>query len=483
MPSLTDIRPFEISTNTSFKEIDRLFALQQNHISHSIKTTVGERIKKLKKLREVLIAHRTDIQRAMFEDYHKPAAEVDLAEILPLLNELKYTIRKLRSWTSDHRVGTPWFLLGGNSYIHYEPKGHCLVIAPWNFPIHLTVMPLLHAYAAGNVTMIKPSEFTPFSNAIIKKIVNEVFREEEATLVEGDGSVSAYLTSLRFNHIFFTGSPKIGRMVMKAAADNLASVTLELGGKSPMIIDETADLDLAAIFTAVIKLTNAGQICISPDHIYVHESVKDSFTAKLLTQIKARFGEDVRSLSNADYCHIINKRQALRLKSLLDDALVKGANIVFRAGEDEKELIGPIILTDVSDDMKIVQDEIFGPLTYIRTFNQIDEVINNVTKGEKPLSLYLFTKNGNTKRRVTREISAGNMCINSAALNYYNYNLPFGGVNNSGIGKSHGFHSFQEFSNAKAVFNQWSPRPGILLMFPPFTKRTRQLIDLFLKFF
>lgn len=483
MATLADIRPFEISTNASQEEIDRLYSIQQLSKSDAAKTPIPERIAKIKKLKQEIIAHQQEFREALFKDYFKPGVEVDLAEILVLLNEINYTLKKLKTWTSKHRVGTPWFLFGANSYIQYEAKGHVLVISPWNYPIHLTLMPLMHAYAAGNVILIKPSEFTPFTTAVVRKVIEKVFNKQEACVIEGDAKVSSYITSLRFDHIFFTGSPHVGRLVMKAAAEHLTSVTLELGGKSPMIIDDTCDLDLAATFASSNKLLNSGQYCVAPDYIFVHEDRKALFIEKMISQFKTRAGSDVGALAQGDYCQIINLRQANRIKALLKDAIEKGAKVEYRTGEDNDTLVGPVILTGTHKYMDVDNEEIFGPICNIKSYRNIDEVIDYINAGEKPLSLFLFSHDINLKKRIRKETSSGNMCINTTQIHYFNYHLPFGGVNHSGIGKSHGFYSFKEFSNAKAVINQWLPWPSTLLFFPPFTKFTKRMVEILLRFF
>lgn len=472
----------EISPNTTTEEIQRIYQLQKANLSNASGSTAKERCLKLRLLRKEIIRYRVELQQAMFADYNKPAPEVDIAEMLVLLNEIGQVIKKIKSWTSKHRVGTPWFLVGANSYIHYEAKGQVLVISPWNFPIHLTLMPLIHSYAAGNVTLIKPSEFTPYTTVVVKKIIQSVFNENEASVLEGDVSVSQYLLALKFNHIFFTGSPAVGKLVMQAAANHLCSVTLELGGKSPLIIDESADLNAACQFAATTKLINSGQFCISPDYVLVHENIKDKFIRGFIKQLEYKFGSNPAELLRGNYSLMVNGRHLLRVKDLLDDALIKGAKLEY-GGEvkPDQEFIGPTVLSGVSGDMKISTEEIFGPVLFIKTFHQIEEVIGHINRGDTPLSVYLFSKNLLTKQRIRREVKAGGLTINSMGINYYNFNLPFGGLNHSGIGKSHGFWSFCEFSNAKAVMNQWSPVAGIHLVLPPFTKWTKRMIDLLLK--
>jgi aldehyde dehydrogenase (NAD+) len=468
----------EVSPDSPITEIDRVYHLQKDYLPLARNTGVKERLVKLKRLKKVILLHRNEFQQAMYADYNKPAAEVDIAEIFTLLNELGHVIRRLQLWTSKHHVPTPWYLTGANSYIHYEPKGHALVFSPWNFPIHLTLMPLIYSYAAGNVTVIKPSEFTPYSVEVVKKVIRMVFEEKEAWVAEGGVTVGQHLLSLRFNHIFFTGSPSVGKIVMKAAAEHLSSVTLELGGKSPLIIDETADLKLACTFAATTKFINSGQYCISPDYVFVHESVKDEFVREFIRQAELKFGKNEEDWLTRDYCLMVNGRHLNRVKAILDDAIALGARLEYGGHVNaEKELISPTVLSGAREGMKILEEEIFGPILLLRTYRDLGEVIQTVNRGETPLSLYLFSRKRATKKRIRKEIQAGTMCINTMAVHYYNYHLPFGGHNSSGIGQSHGFWSFCEFSNAKAVMNQWSPFNGIKLVLPPFTRLKKILIN------
>lgn len=472
----------EVSPNTATDEIQRIYQLQKSNIAIVAKSTVKERLSKIRLLRQEILKHRVELQQAMYADYNKPASEVDIAEILVMLNEIGLVLKKLKGWISKRRVGTPWFLFGANSYIQYEPKGHVLVISPWNFPIHLTLMPLLHSYAAGNVTLIKPSEYTPYTTVVVKKIIQNVFTEKEAAILEGDASVSTYLLAQKFNHIFFTGSPAVGKLVMQAAAPHLCSVTLELGGKSPLIIDGSADLLAACRFAATTKLINSGQFCISPDYVFIQEGIKDKFIAGFIQQLEYKFGSTPSELLNGNYSLMVNGKQLQRVKSILDDALQQGAKLEYGGVvRPEQEFIGPTILSGITEEMRICTEEIFGPLLFIKTFKDIQEVIDHINSGDTPLSVYLFSRTLHIKQRVRREVRTGGLTINSMGIHYYNFNLPFGGFNHSGIGKSHGFWSFSEFSNAKAVMNQWSPVAGIHLVLPPFTRWTKRMIDLLLK--
>ncbi|TAL62336.1 MAG: aldehyde dehydrogenase family protein [Bacteroidetes bacterium] len=472
------------SSNISFTEIKNVFDKQQNNLHRLIAITATDRIKKLKRLRETILSHQQDFRDAMFADYRKPAPEVDLIEIYVILTEIKQAIKNLYRWTGKQKVKTPFSLFGTSSYIQYEPKGLTLVIAPWNFPIQLSICPLVSSIAAGNAVILKPSEFTPQTSSLIKKVLFEVFPENEVAVIEGNAEVATYLLSLKFNHIFFTGSSSVGKIVMKAAAEHLASVTLELGGKSPVIVDDTADIETAARRIASGKLTNCGQVCLAPDYAFVHQSKKVDFLSAYEKQVKKMYGGSDQALLSGDYTRIVNSNHLLRLKRYLDDAVQKGANIELGGVIiDFENYFSPTVLTNLKEDMLVAQEEIFGPILLVYTYTDLTEVIRHINSKEKPLALYIFSASKRTINLLLGKISAGGVTVNDIAIHFYNHNLPFGGVNNSGIGKGHGEWAFREFSNAKGVLTQWSPIPIIEMMYPPFTKGTKKLIDFTLKWF
>jgi len=472
------------STNTSFSALENIYKAQQTRVSALAASTAKERIQKLKRLERVLMAQRTNIQEALFADFHKPAMETDVIEILPLIVEIKHTCRHLRQWMRPRSVDTPWPLLGTSSQIRYEPKGAVLIIAPWNFPLQLALDPLISAVAAGNTVIVKPSEFTPNTSAIMKKILLEVFPENEVAVVTGDAVVAQQLLTLKFDHIFFTGSPGVGKIVMKAAAEHLASVTLELGGKSPVIVDESADIEAAARRVVAGKLSNCGQICVAPDYALVHESKQADFLAACAKYINAMYGATDEARIGGDYTRIVNGNHMARLKALLEDALQKGAISEYPGGriEEEKNYFPPFLLTHVTPDMRIANEEIFGPILPVLSFSKLDEAIRYINKKEKPLALYMFSKVRSNVAQVLNETSAGGVTINDVAMHFYNHYLPFGGVNHSGMGKGHGEFAFREFSNAKAVLRQWSPISGAEMMYPPFTSRKQKLVSWLMKY-
>ncbi len=462
--------------------VSSIFNAQRANANSIAQTNASQRIAKLKKLEAAVLKYRLDINEALYADFKKPAAEVDLVEIYPLLTEIRLACKKLSIWMQAERVPVPLSLFGTSSYIQYEPKGVCLIISPWNFPVSLTFGPLVSAIAAGNVVVIKPSEMTPHASALMGKIITEIFEPNEVAVVEGDASVATVLLKLPFNHIFFTGAPSIGKIVMRAAAENLASVTLELGGKSPTIVDETANIDRAAKRIMMTKFTNSGQICLAPDYIYVHESKKDEFVAASKKWIPYFFGNSPDKMQSGDFTHMVNARHYSRVKKYLDDAIEKGARILAGGNLNESaNFIEPTLLDNTNESMLMMQEEIFGPLLPIRTFSHLDEVINHINANEKPLATYIFSSSKSNQRAILKRTSSGGVTINDAAIHYYNGNLPFGGVNNSGIGKAHGLFGFKDFSNLKAVTVQRSPFSGIEMMYPPYTNRIKKLIDLTIK--
>lgn len=454
------------------KNIQAAFELQSRHQWRIGATDASERIAKLRRLHDAMLQYRNEIKAALFSDFGKSSTEVDISEIGVVNSEIRHAIRNLRSWMTPKRVGTPLFLIGTASEIIYQPKGLCLIISPWNFPFNLSLAPLVSAVAAGNCVILKPSEFTPASSALMKKILAECFPPEEVTLFEGDALVSQALTSLPFHHIFFTGSPAVGKIVMRAAAANLASVTLELGGKSPVIVDESADLDHAAAKVAWIKCMNAGQICISPDYVLVHESVHDRFVEKVCAKIKAFYGDDAEARRrSADYCQIVNARHFERVKALLDNAVALGAR-VHSGGvcHAESRFIDPAVLTEVPEAADIWTEEIFGPLLPVRPYRTLDDAIAYINSKPRPLSLYLFSGRKKVVRKIQTETRFGGGTVNDCGVHFYQVNLPFGGVNNSGLGQCHGEAGFLDFSNSCGMTTQNRIFPHTNLFLPPYGK-------------
>lgn len=443
-------------------------------------TTVEERRAKLKKLHKAILKYRPAIKEAMYNDFNKHPSEVDLTDVYPITAEIKHVRSHLSHWMGRHGVPTPLSMMGSSSYIKYEAKGVVLIISPWNFPFNLTFCPLVSAIAAGNTVMIKPSENTPHSSALMRQIIAEVFDDNEVVLIEGGVETAKRVLELPFNHIFFTGAPSIGKIVMSAAAKNLTSVTLELGGKSPTIVDETADINTAARRIAWSKFINNGQICIAPDYVCVHSSKKDKFIAKVKEYTQKFFTEDA-SQENS-YARIVNDKHHGRIKSLIEDAIQHGAKVEMGGTTGDENYIAPTILTSVNDDSRIMREEIFGPVMPVHSFDNLDDVIAKINKGEKPLALYIYSKSKKNINKVLNNTRAGGSCINHSAVHFFNSNLPFGGSNNSGIGKGHGWFGFQAFSNARGVLKQHIPN-ALEQLLPPYNKAKQKLIDLTIKYF
>ena len=466
---------------TPTKEIQRLFQLQKENQFKVANTTANERIQKLDKLYKATMKYRPQLKEALFNDYKKHPSEVDLTETYPVTSEIKHAKSHLRRWMSNQKVTTPIALMGSSSYIKYEPKGVVLIISPWNFPFNLTFGPLASAIAAGNTVIIKASEHTPHTAALMKKMITEIFDENEVVVLEGGVPTSQALLELPFNHIFFTGAPSIGKIVMRAAAKHLTSVTLELGGKSPTIIDKTANIETAARRTAWGKFMNNGQVCIAPDYIFVHESKKQAFIDAVKKNVETFYSQNIDQASS--YCRIVNNHHYNRVKGYIDDAVSKGAKIEMGGnGDGEQDFIPPTLMTNVAKDSTLMTEEIFGPVLPVYGYTDLNEVINEINVKEKPLALYIYSSSKKNQNYIMNNTRAGNTCINHNGVHFFNTHLPFGGSNNSGIGKAHGKHGFEAFSNARGILKQHIPNALELLM-PPYNNFKQTLIDLTIKFF
>ncbi|MAS38638.1 MAG: aldehyde dehydrogenase family protein [Flammeovirgaceae bacterium] len=468
--------------STSERELIKSHKILKDNISNVKLTSSSERIFKLKKLKKNILSNRDNIKNALKKDFKKNESEVDLTEIFPVIQEINHTINNLRKWMKDKYVKTPLTLLGSKSYIKYEAKGLVLIITPWNFPVNLTFVSLVNAISAGNTVMIKPSEITDFTSKVIRKIVDETFNKNEVYTILGGSDIAEKVLKLKFNHILFIGSPTIGKIVMKAASKHLASVTLELGGKSPTIIDEKVDLKSTAKRIAWAKFINNGQVCIAPDYILINKKLKNEFLKLLIENIKKLYSENPKKSKN--YCRVVNKKHFLRLNDLIDDAKKNKGKIHFGGKRDMDQLfIEPTILTDISEKSKIHNEEIFGPVLPIYDYKILDDAIDFINNKNKPLALYIFSKNIKNIHRIINETSSGGVCINHSTLHYSNYHLPFGGVNNSGSGRCHGIFGFKEFSNPKSIFKQLVKISPTDLIIPPYSRFKKKIINLMIKYF
>jgi aldehyde dehydrogenase (NAD+) len=469
--------PAEDLSFGSLAEIDRIYEAQRQNRERVAATGAAERRRKIRAIEHALMSRRDEIRAAMWADFRKPAAEVDLSEIYTAVSEARHAARRIARWMKPKRAAAPLTLIGSSSRIVYEPKGVVLIISPWNFPFNLTLGPLISAIAAGNCAMVKPSELTPNASACMKRIIGDLFDENEVAVIEGDSRIAEALLRKKFDHVFFTGSPAIGRVVMRAAAEHLTSVTLELGGKSPVIVDRTANLDEAAKKIAWGKLLNSGQSCVAPDYLLVDESVRTRFVEKLVAQILSMEGEGSRGI-------IVNERHAARVQRLCESAVAAGAEVITGGPKpSDPRAIPPTVIAGVTPDSAVMQEEIFGPVLPMMTVRNLDEAIAFINAREKPLAAYLFSRDRGVVREFVARVRAGATVVNHTVVHFFQLNLPFGGVGQSGMGKAHGHFGFETFSNARAVLDQRVPFSSVELMFPPYTKFKQKLIDLTLKYF
>jgi aldehyde dehydrogenase (NAD+) len=427
----------------------------QGHLSPEL------RKKKIAHLKEVILKHEVLINKALKDDLGKSVFESYATEIGFILDEISYILKHFDQWVKPKKVKTPLPLLPGKSIIYSEPYGVVLIISPWNYPFQLCLSPLLGAIAAGNKVVIKPSEFAPHTTTAIRKILNEVFTDKEVCLIDGGVNETQDLLAQNFDYIFFTGSTAVGKIVMKAAAENLTPVTLELGGKSPCLIEESADIDLAAKRCAWGKFINAGQTCVAPDYALVPEHLQEKFIQKIKSYIQSFYGENIKN--SQDYPRIINEKHFERLKDLIITHKVAVGGDFHR----EDKFLAPTIMRDVNWDDKIMQDEIFGPILPVLPYKDLHEAIDKIISFPKPLAFYVFTRNEKRKAEILSRVPFGGGCVNDTVIHLANPNLPFGGVGTSGIGSYHGKKSFDTFSHSKSVFEQ-KLKVDIPLRYPPY---------------
>lgn len=417
---------------------------------------VAFRAEQLRKLRAAIVRFEPRLLAALRQDLNKSEREAYATEIGIALTELRVALRGVRRWAKPKRAKTPMSHSGASSRIVPEPYGTTLIVSPWNYPFMLTIAPLISAIAAGNTAVLKPSELTPTVSSLIAELIRETFPSDYVAVVEGDARISTELLRQPFDHIFFTGSPAVGRIVMEAAAKQLIPVTLELGGKSPCIVHKDADLLLAAKRIAFGKFTNAGQTCVAPDYALVHREVKEAFVAKLAEVITRFYGE--RPMESPEYGRIVNERHYKRLTGYLGDG-----RIVFGGQTDEKSLkIAPTLLDRVPLDSPIMREEIFGPLLPLVEYEEEAEIEAVVEANPKPLALYVFTRNNAFAGRIVERIRFGDACINDTVMHFGSPYIPIGGVGSSGIGSCHGEYGFRTFSHYKSILKMTN------LFDPPF---------------
>ena len=440
-----------------------LFEIQRLKSLELRLSTAAERKAKLRQLKNLIGAHEQEIFRALADDLAKPHFEAALTELYFVYGEIDFAIKHLEKWMRARKVPATLASLSTRNRIVYEPKGVSLIIAPWNYPFQLLIGPLVSAIAAGNCAILKPSELAPATSKLLERLINQNFDPSEIVCVEGDAAIARQLLELPFDHIFYTGSTQVGKLVMAAAAQNLSSVTLELGGKSPVIITETAQLEKAAEKIVWGKFLNAGQTCIAPDYVLVPATLEARFTELLIAAIR-KFYYASGQLNGQEYGKIISQRHLERLEKLIGESQKAGAQLVF-GGKVDGLVLEPTLIRS-GWDTALMQEEIFGPVLPILSYSQLDEALAQVNARPKPLALYIFSDE-KTARRIIRHTASGGAAVNEVLLHISNPHLPFGGSGHSGMGSCHGFYGFRAFSHERSVLYQGRFDLS-RLVYPPF---------------
>ena len=431
-------------TATSEHIINQLLNSQKAFFTTQQTKDISFRLTQLRKLKKVILQYQTQIENALWEDLHKSPEEAYLTEISIVTGEIDNHIKHLKKWSAPKRIATPIHLLPSSSKILSEPLGVALIVSPWNYPFQLLINTLVGAISAGCCSILKPSPDAPTIAKVMEKMLSEAFDSNYISVVHGAKETNTILFSKRFDIIFFTGSSRVGKVVMKAAAEHLTPVVLELGGKSPCIVDADANIDVAAKRIAWGKLINAGQTCIAPDYLFAHCSIKEELLNKIAKNITLMYGDNIKE--SRFYPRIINKNATERLSELLYEGDIHTGGDI----DIDNKYVAPTIIDNVQPDFTIMQNEIFGPILPVMSFEHLDEPITYINNNEKPLAFYYFGKN-NKAKEVLAKTTSGGACINDTLMHIGNHKLPFGGVGNSGMGKYHGKDSFLAFSNQKAV--------------------------------
>ncbi|NGP88595.1 aldehyde dehydrogenase [Fodinibius halophilus] len=441
--------------------MEKVVSTQRTFFRKGKTRNISFRKEQLKNIKSILKDNEDAIFQALDADLHKPAFETYETELLITYQEIDHILSNIDQWAAPQKVNGSLFNFPSQNHIYQQPYGVTLVIGAWNYPLQLTLNPALGSMAAGNATIMKPSELAPNTSGLLAELINDNFEPGYLTVVEGDAETTQALLSQPLDYIFFTGSSRVGKIIMTAAAEQLTPVTLELGGKSPAIIDASADLPVAAKRIAWGKFINAGQTCVSPDYVYVDQSIEDQFCELLQQYITEFYGDDVQQ--SPDYARIINNDHFNRLTNFIDPEKVYHGG----ATDSADRYIEPTILSGISWDDDVMQEEIFGPILPVLTFEHLDEVCNSINTHPDPLALYIFSSNRETQDNLIQSISFGGGCINDTVAHLGNLELPFGGVGNSGFGNYHGKASFDLFSHSKSIMRKKS-WPDIPLRYPPY---------------
>lgn len=460
-------------------EIEQIVRAQKEEAPHFAQTSASERIEMLQALRETLLEHRQQIRDALWADFRKPPAEVDLTEIASVAAEISHACQELPRWMDIQYVSTPWTHLGTQSHVRYEAKGVVLIVAPWNYPLNLTLGPLVSALAAGNCVVLKPSEYTPRTGALIAKLIDGLFSERRVAVIEGGKEVAQTLTRQPFDHIFFTGGTAVGRHVMRAAAENLTPVTLELGGKSPVVVGARANVRDAAAKIAWGKFSNAGQTCIAPDYVLAHEQVYEELVDAIGEEVRRFYGESAEERRESpDYARLIHRDHFDRVHSLFERSVMQGARIAFGGSSDEQDLyLEPTLLTNVPAQAPVMEEEIFGPILPLLSFADEEEVFGQIEAHPDPLVIYIFDRRRSFIDRVVERTHSGTVAINETLWHFQQPELPFGGVGKSGLGKAHGWYGFRTFSNERAVLERTFGSRVAQTLYPPYDGLTERISE------
>ena len=463
---------------TNKTEIKRIFNLQSkaSNVLSLRNSSYKERVEKIKSIRTFISnnANHKKIADALYKDLKKSNEEVISTEITPTLLNIKQVLKNLKQWMKDEHVPSPLTMVGTSSYIKYESKGNILLISPWNYPIFLSLYTLIYAIASGNSVILKPSEISTHSSKVIKNMIQTLFKENEVAVIEGSVEESTELLKLPFNHIHFTGSPRVGKIVMEAAAKNLSGITLELGGKSPVIVDGTGNIKNIAQKIAWAKTLNCGQTCIAPDYVLVKSEFKTSLITAIIEEIEKAFGKNAQK--SDDYGRIIHEKHFKKL-----EADLKNQKIIYGGSIDKKELyFGPTVIDSPPMNSSLIQDEIFGPILPILCYDTTNDIDIVLTQLKNPLAFYVFSENKKFINTLIKNNSFGGAVINDALVHFTNTELPFGGIGNSGIGSYHGKYSFDLFSHTKPIVKRsfwfdlpqrYAPYPKSISLFKKILKR------------
>lgn len=456
------------------QEIRQIIEKQQQFFASGATLSVEARLQALKKLKAAIISQEDQIHDALRQDLGKSGMESYMCETGMVLSELSHMIRHLPRYARERRVRTPLAQYVSRSYRKPSPYGTVLIMSPWNYPFMLTIDPLVDALAAGNTALVKPSAYSPATSLVIQQLITQCFPQEYVAVVQGGREENQFLLSQKFDYIFFTGSQAVGKEVLRRAAEHLTPVTLELGGKSPCIVDETANLKRAAARIVFGKFLNLGQTCVAPDYLFVQESVKDKLLEEIRRFIRKQLGEN--PLENENYGKIINEKHFNRLLGLMESGKI------YLGGESRRDTlqIAPTVLTDVRPSDPVMQEEIFGPILPVLTFRDIREVITFVRHREKPLALYLFTRSQKTEQQVLLNVSFGGGCVNDTIIHLATSRMGFGGVGQSGMGSYHGKRSFQTFSHERSIVKKynWLDLP---IRYQPYNGWKEFLLRMFLR--